>query len=58
MSGSTDTGGKGAGVTAVTSAVALPFTGGHTVVTYVVLTALICGLVVLASKLVKQVAAR
>ena len=55
MSGSNNTGGKGAGLTTAASTIVLPFTGGHKVITYVVLTALICGIVVLMSKLIKRV---
>lgn len=58
MSGSSNVGGKGAGITGATSAVTLPFTGGHKVISYVVLTALICAVIVLISKVVKRFATR
>lgn len=58
MSGSNNAGGKGAGLTTAASGMLLPFTGGHKVVSYVVLTALLCGAVILLSKLVKRVAVR
>lgn len=57
MSGTTNVGAKGAGATSATSAVVLPFTGGHSVMTYVLSITLICGLIILGSKLVKRVIA-
>jgi hypothetical protein len=58
MSGSNNVGGKGAGLTTVASSVVLPFTGQHTLAAYVVLTALVCGALVLISKFVKSVVTR
>ncbi len=44
--------------TVAAGAVVLPFTGGHAIVSYVVLAAMICASLVLISKLVKIVASR
>jgi hypothetical protein len=42
------------GLTAVTGAVVLPFTGGNAVVSFIVLTAVVCAVIVLATKLTKK----
>jgi len=60
MSGS---GGLGGGnvvgaTTVATGAVVLPFTSGNAVVSYVILTAMICGAAIILSKVAKSIAAR
>ncbi|HEX4774929.1 MAG TPA: hypothetical protein VH234_05420 [Candidatus Saccharimonadales bacterium] len=60
MSGSGGLGGGSAvgATTIATGAVALPFTGGNTVVSYIIITAMICGAAIVLSKLAKTVAGR
>lgn len=60
MSGSGGLGGGNAisAATVATGAVALPFTSGNAVVSYVILTAMICGAVVLLSKAAKNIVSR
>ena len=58
MSESNNVGGHNAGITAVAGSVVLPFTGGHSVVTYTVVVAIGCALIVIASRIVRQLIAR
>lgn len=58
MSGSNSIINGGAGATAVTGAVLLPFTGGNAVISLVVVTAIVCALVVLAVKVAKKLIVR
>jgi hypothetical protein len=58
-----ESGGQGGGSvasagTVAAGAVVLPFTGGNAVVSYVILTAMLCGAVILLSKVVKSITAR
>ena len=46
------------GATVTAGAVALPFTGGSMIVSYVIITAMVCASAVLLSKVVKNIATR
>jgi hypothetical protein len=54
MSGSNDFTGRGAGLTAVSGAAVLPFTGSNHVVSIVLVTAVVCAVLVLGVKLAKR----
>lgn len=60
MSGSGGQGGGNvaSGATVVGGAVALPFTGGSMIVSYVIITAMVCAAAVILSKVVKNIASR
>jgi hypothetical protein len=58
MSGSNGVGGRGAGVAAMSGVAVLPFTGGNVYVSYIVLTAIVCAVAVLAVKVLKRVMVR
>lgn len=58
ISGGQGGGNLGGAATMATGAVVLPFTGGNAIVTYVILTAMLCAAVVMLSKVVKTIVAR
>lgn len=58
MSGSVNGAGAAGAVTAAGGVAVLPFTSGSTTVSFIVLTAIACALVVIVSKVIKKIIIR
>lgn len=58
MSGSTNGAGAAGAVTVAGGAAVLPFTSGNTTVSFIILTAMACALIVVISKITKRIMTR